>query len=929
MKKPARLERAGQMRETSLPDTHRIVAPENKPDATGSPIAENGGNTPHDARLIARGYEPIAVNGKIPVATGWPMRPNTVEALEAEREHSHAVSTGLRTGHLVGIDIDLRNPEHVAAIKGLAAEVLGYTSMERIGAKGAMLLYRNASPIDKITITYEREDGKRPSAIEILGTGQQLVAYGIHPDTGKPYYWPNADMGDEPLCRALADLPEVTPDKLREFARLAAGVLTGLGYRKPKVSGPGVTERGPLPAPAGFKEDTPRAIHAGYAEVQRWIALGKLPIGGNRNVTVHALAAKLRAIGCSEAMSVRLIEDTYLEAPGAEAPDEAVDFIVASAYRSKPRNPPGSELPKTGAETFAGAQGLGEYSTDAAAERGAEEYDEPLDLFSDTAPEPVLTRDMLPAAEAVEYAFDVAERVGVDPAITVSAMLAVAAVAIHDDIRIQRKAADTEHLERAHANILIVAEPGGGKTPAINAIVAPLKRIEDEWQAEDASRAVAHELAMKIYAKREKTYLEKFNTLTTLDQGPEMPRSDAPVAPPKPQRRRILVSDTTIEALMDVLNDNPRGVLNVQDETMGFIAGFDAYRNGSAGKDRAFWLQTDNGGSYSVDRVGKRFHVPNLGAGFIGGIQPGKLREIAAGLSTDGFIQRAFVVNVGLSHKEQDRPANIEARAAYERLLRGLLALAPSVPPRPIVLSAGAHLFREHVEKIAGAYITLPTTSDALRQHLAKWKGKFARLLLLFHAIECVAGGRPLAIEVSAETAERAARFMMDFVLPHAMWFYAEFFQNADQRGPDARWIAGYILARKLERVTARQLKKDYRDLNSNADRCVAAMKVLTDCRWVGEPEQRRIGGGEGLYWEVNARVHVLYAERAAAEAAQREAIRAEIAKARGVMREANGALSALSLTRAERENNSDDDDEKKQLPSHTQGTVQTAKTRF
>jgi len=64
------------------------------------------------------------------------------------------------------------------------------------------------------------------------------------------------------------------------------------------------------------------------------------------------IQARLRAIGCSEAMSVRLIEDTYLKAPGAEAPDEAIDYIVASAYRSKPLNPPGSELPKTGAETF-------------------------------------------------------------------------------------------------------------------------------------------------------------------------------------------------------------------------------------------------------------------------------------------------------------------------------------------------------------------------------------------------------------------------------------------------------------------------------------------------------------------------------------------------------------------------------------------------
>src|SRR5207245_274318 len=140
-----------------------------------------------------------------------------------------------------------------------------------------------------------------------------------------------------------------------------------------------------------------------------------------------------------------------------------------------------------------------------------------------------------------------------------------------------RKSEDTEHLERAHANILIVAEPGGGKTPAINAMVAPLKDIEDEWQEEDARYLVNYELAMKIHAVREKEYLAKFKTTTHLAGGAEMPGNGAPVPPPKPQRRRIIVNDTTIEAIMDVLKDNPRGVLNVQDETTGFIASWDTY----------------------------------------------------------------------------------------------------------------------------------------------------------------------------------------------------------------------------------------------------------------------------------------------------------------------------------------------------------------
>ncbi len=43
---------------------------------------------------------------------------------------------------------------------------------------------------------------------------------------------------------------------------------------------------------------------------------------------------------------------------------------------------------------------------------------------------------------------------------------------------------------------------------------------------------------------------------------------------------------------------------------------------------------------------------------------------------------------------------------------------------------------------------------------------------MIFHAIECVSREEGLAHEVAAETAERAARFMLRFLLPHAMRFY-------------------------------------------------------------------------------------------------------------------------------------------------------------
>jgi Bifunctional DNA primase/polymerase, N-terminal len=149
-----------------------------------APMSADPSFAGQDAKLISNGYEPIAVNGKAPVAKGWNERPNTIEAVAAERaHHPGATSTGLRTGRLVGVDIDIIPAEHVQAVKRLVFEVLGLAMLERVGAKGAMLCYRNEAAVGKITVS-----GKHPTLpgkIEILGAGQQFVSYGIHPDTGR------------------------------------------------------------------------------------------------------------------------------------------------------------------------------------------------------------------------------------------------------------------------------------------------------------------------------------------------------------------------------------------------------------------------------------------------------------------------------------------------------------------------------------------------------------------------------------------------------------------------------------------------------------------------------------------------------------------------------------------------------------------------
>jgi hypothetical protein len=121
-----------------------------------------------DPTLITNGYEPVAVEGKAALGDRWSTRPNTVEAIAAERAAlPNAVSTGLRTGTLVGIDVDILDLAHAEQMETLAVSVLGFTTLRRVGKKGCLLCYRTATPSTKITVATEDSAG-----VEILGKGQ-------------------------------------------------------------------------------------------------------------------------------------------------------------------------------------------------------------------------------------------------------------------------------------------------------------------------------------------------------------------------------------------------------------------------------------------------------------------------------------------------------------------------------------------------------------------------------------------------------------------------------------------------------------------------------------------------------------------------------------------------------------------------------------
>jgi len=512
---------------------------------------------------------------------------------------------------------------------------------------------------------------------------------------------------------------------------------------------------------------------------------------------------------------------------------------------------------------------------------------EPLDLFADDglAGKPDLPAGLLPGV-IEDFARDVAERLGVEAGMPAASCLAALAGALHDGYVIQPRQLDTEWTESARLWIQVVADPGVGKTPAIEPALRPLRGVEHDWIKEDTRKRAAYEIALEEHKKRIKKGTDK---AAGLAPGEDSSRLWAEVEPPQePEFRRVFVDDLTTEALAGILKTNPRGVLSSVDELSGWLGAFDAYRSGTTGKDRPIWLRAFQGGRYTIDRA-TRGHivVENMSVSILGGIQPEKLRQLAAkgGLADDGLLQRFLTVWGRRTGSSIDRRPDDAAARYWRELLEGAAAARPVDfdTTRVLMTPAASEVF-ESVLRWSGDLCALPSTSPAFRGHLSKWGALYARLVLILHAAESFDLSGRLLERVGVDTAERARALLLKFFLPHSAALYREIVGTGAGGTQHGEWIAGFILAHGLERVSLRDLRRAYRDLRDDEDATRRAMRPLEFAGWALPVE--RSNGKPPQEWVINPAAHRVFGQRAAAEKARREAERAKIQAIAGRMAE-------------------------------------------
>jgi hypothetical protein len=233
-------------------------------------------------------------------------------------------------------------------------------------------------------------------------------------------------------------------------------------------------------------------------------------------------------------------------------------------------------------------------------------------------------------------------------------------------------------------------------------------------------------------------------------------------------------------------------VLCLHDELSGWFGSMDKYASHrGAAKDRGFWLQSYNGGSYVFDRVSRGSGlVENLSVSLLGGIQPETMRKISADTVDDGLIQRIVPIVLKPATTSRDAPTS-EAAHRYAELVRRLHAMER--PFDDVVLSDAAMTIREKLEARHLELMAYEVVNKKLAAHIGKYDGLFARLCLLWQCVESAERGEPeMSPCIEEETAQRVAEFLHRFLLPHALAFYTDIFGLSDDHDRLTA-VAGYI----------------------------------------------------------------------------------------------------------------------------------------
>jgi hypothetical protein len=428
-----------------------------------------------------------------------------------------------------------------------------------------------------------------------------------------------------------------------------------------------------------------------------------------------------------------------------------------------------------------------------------------------------------------EYVRQAAAALGCDPAFVALPVLAAAASAVGNTRAIRLKRGWEEP---AVVWAAIVGESGTLKSPAQRKAVAYLFRLQ------------------KQLLKAHKEQMEKYKEALKSHKGAQEEGADPGPPPDRPVLKRVVCSDTTVEKLAEVLEDNPRGVLVARDELAGWLASFCRYKGRQGGTDLQNWLELSQAGTLLVDRktgVRVTIMVSPATVSVAGGIQPGVLARALTPEFLDAGLAARLLLAMPVPPPKRWSDAEVDpgAEQAYQDVIDKLLALDFGADPQG---EEGPHALRLSPDAKAAwvAFYNAWAREQAAAEGemaaaFSKLEGYAARFALLHHVVSLAARGEDDRVPVGRASIDAGAALCRWFA-GEARRIYATLTESKEERA--ARKLVEFVRARG-GRITARALQRSNSRKYPSAAHAEAALNALTPAYggWEDGPTTTPKGG--------------------------------------------------------------------------------------
>lgn len=462
-------------------------------------------------------------------------------------------------------------------------------------------------------------------------------------------------------------------------------------------------------------------------------------------------------------------------------------------------------------------------------------WPDPRDLPGGLAPVPEFSPEVLPETLR-PWVSDISDRMQT-PAeyVAIPAMVAAATV-VGRKVAIRPKQFD-DWTEVPNLWGCIVGRPGVLKSPAMSQALKPLARLKalagEQYEADKADfDAAAIERDLRESAAKDA--MKK-----ALKADPNADVSALRVeAESEPSLRRYDTSDSSYQALGELLRHNTNGLMVFKDELVGLLRPLDRDENAEA---KAFFLQAWNGtGDYTFDRIGRgsNLRVPSLVLSVLGSTQPAKIQPyvdgVVNGTGDDGLLQR-FALTVWPDNppgwEYVDRLPRAEYRqAAFDVFdhLDGLTGESVGAVtddfdgklPYLRFTDAARERFKDWLTHLMGRVYD-GQLHPAMESHLSKYRSLVPSLALLHHLMS---GGTGAVGELSVLSALAWAEYLEG----HAHRLYGAAVNDEAQA---AKAILRHIRSGDLQDgFNRREIeRRGWAFLQSNTDRIEAGLGLLVD----------------------------------------------------------------------------------------------------